>query len=296
MAKECKLIGQVGGVYQIRNTSNQKAYVGSTKCFTGRWKTHKIALRNGIHPNRYLQNAWNKHGEKAFKFEILIKCRSSLCLKNEQKCIDERTLKNLYNLAPKANGVFGIKWSEKSKEAFRARWNEIYLTPEYIQHMKAIKFGTKRSKQAIEKHKLWMSKNRAKLGAAIKRGLANPEARRKMREAAARRWASRKAEIAKVNANNRKNINPAVSEGAKRGWITRKANYGTDGGVSGKIANKALITRRQRYGPSGRSPRAAAELEKHRKQAKLRKDKFRKELAEIYENILTKRRKTNTSM
>jgi len=60
------------GVYLIRNNVNQKIYTGSTnESFRVRWNNHKSMLWHNKHPNRYLQNSWNKHGKENFVFLIL---------------------------------------------------------------------------------------------------------------------------------------------------------------------------------------------------------------------------------
>lgn len=46
-------------------------YIGSAVRYLRRCNNHKTLLRKNIHGNQHLQNAWNKFGEKAFKFEIL---------------------------------------------------------------------------------------------------------------------------------------------------------------------------------------------------------------------------------
>jgi hypothetical protein len=58
------------GVYQIRNTKNQKVYVDTTpnlKTMNGRL----MMLRAGSHKNRQLQEEWKQYGEDAFVFEVL---------------------------------------------------------------------------------------------------------------------------------------------------------------------------------------------------------------------------------
>ena len=54
------------GVYQIKNTLNGKAYIGSSKNIKRRLGIHRSMLRRGTHRNPHLQNAWNKYGESAF--------------------------------------------------------------------------------------------------------------------------------------------------------------------------------------------------------------------------------------
>ena len=58
------------GVYQIKNTKNQKVLVVSTpnlKTMNGK----PMMLCMGGHKNEKLQEEWNKFGEKAFVFEVL---------------------------------------------------------------------------------------------------------------------------------------------------------------------------------------------------------------------------------
>jgi group I intron endonuclease len=61
----------VGGVYQIRNCTNGKLYIGSTNDLVRRERKHFSELRNNKHGNQHLQNAWNKYGESCFTFEVL---------------------------------------------------------------------------------------------------------------------------------------------------------------------------------------------------------------------------------
>lgn len=64
----------VCGVYIIRNLVDGKVYIGSSKMIDVRWKNHVHELRKGKHHNKYLQRAWNKHGEDAFTFDMLEEC------------------------------------------------------------------------------------------------------------------------------------------------------------------------------------------------------------------------------
>lgn len=60
------------GIYQIRNTLNQKVYIGQTTvCFIKRFWHHKWKLTDGTHDNKHLQAAWDKYGEQAFVFEVV---------------------------------------------------------------------------------------------------------------------------------------------------------------------------------------------------------------------------------
>ena len=87
-------------VYEIRNLQSDTIYIGSTKNFERRKKQHLYYLNNNQHTNSYLQNAWNKYGEKNFKFMILEETTEEEQFNSEQDCIDKylATDKALYNL------------------------------------------------------------------------------------------------------------------------------------------------------------------------------------------------------
>lgn len=61
------------GIYKIRNKVNDKYYLGSTRNLRKRMREHLSMLRNNKHGNAHLQNAFNKHGEDAFIFEIQLR-------------------------------------------------------------------------------------------------------------------------------------------------------------------------------------------------------------------------------
>jgi group I intron endonuclease len=65
-----------GGIYRIRNLVDGKFYIGSTNRIKRRWIDHKAKLRRNRHCNSYLQHAWNKHGEDAFVFEVIVAIES----------------------------------------------------------------------------------------------------------------------------------------------------------------------------------------------------------------------------
>ena len=59
------------GVFQIRNTANEKVFVGSSLDLPGIKNRHEFGLKMGGHQNKNLQHEWNEFGGENFIFEIL---------------------------------------------------------------------------------------------------------------------------------------------------------------------------------------------------------------------------------
>lgn len=62
------------GIYKITCLANGKVYIGQSTNINARWKDHIRRLKICKHDNQYLQNAFNKYGEKNFKFEVICEC------------------------------------------------------------------------------------------------------------------------------------------------------------------------------------------------------------------------------
>jgi group I intron endonuclease len=105
------------GVYLIRNTVNQKVYVGSASSIKTRWARHIKQLTRGMHDNPKLQNAWDKHGAEAFKFEVVVYCPRYSLFPLEQATIDALDAVNSgYNIAKVAgSSMSGRTHSEATK-------------------------------------------------------------------------------------------------------------------------------------------------------------------------------------
>ncbi len=59
------------GVFQIRNTVNEKVFIGSTLNLDGIFNRHEFQLKAGVHQNKSLQSDWNEFSADKFEFEIL---------------------------------------------------------------------------------------------------------------------------------------------------------------------------------------------------------------------------------
>lgn len=59
------------GIYQIRNSTNGKIYIGSSKDLHKRQLEHKKQLRKNLHHCYHLQQAYNKYGQDVFEFSTI---------------------------------------------------------------------------------------------------------------------------------------------------------------------------------------------------------------------------------
>ena len=109
------------GIYRIKNTLDDKIYIGSSNNIARRWRHHKDLLNRGIHHSIHLQNAWKKYGETTFLFDVLeILDDESLILTTEQKYLDLFESYNQekgYNISKYAGSPFkGNKHTEETRK------------------------------------------------------------------------------------------------------------------------------------------------------------------------------------
>lgn len=89
------------GVYQIKNTINNKILVGSTRNFKTLNGIIFMLETNGYTTNKELQKEWNQYGKDAFTFEILEKLKKKDELYfNEKEALLELEEKWLEKLQP----------------------------------------------------------------------------------------------------------------------------------------------------------------------------------------------------
>jgi len=66
------------GIYQIRNTINNKKYIGKSIHIEKRTKQHFQALRSGRHLNQRLQKEFDYYGKNSFVVDVLRECHRDL--------------------------------------------------------------------------------------------------------------------------------------------------------------------------------------------------------------------------
>ena len=90
------------GIYSIKNNITGRIYIGSSNDILKRIKQHFNNLRKNKHPNKLLQNSFNKHLESSFNYEILQICDENITqdeiLQIEQFYINKHDFNKLYNL------------------------------------------------------------------------------------------------------------------------------------------------------------------------------------------------------
>lgn len=127
------------GVYLISNNVNGKCYVGSTIHLDRRRLEHFSSLANNKHPNRHLQNAYNKYGVNAFEFEILETILiddniKKTLLSREQFWIDN--LKPEYNILPVAGSSLGYRHTEETKKKISQSTTGVKKSEEHAKHIR----------------------------------------------------------------------------------------------------------------------------------------------------------------
>ncbi len=104
------------GIYAIVDKGGFCKYVGQAKCFRDRWQSHKTDLKRKAHVNYRLQTAWNEHGEKYFRFEILEFCIYTYLNEREQHWIDK--LNPEYNIVRTVFPVVSLREMMKNANEY----------------------------------------------------------------------------------------------------------------------------------------------------------------------------------
>lgn len=107
------------GIYAIKNTVNDRIYVGSSVGLRDRMCGHFRHLLLGKHPNPFLQADYNKHGKEVYEFIVLeIVENVNLLIEREQHYIDQYFDKQnkCFNICESASSQLGMKHTEESKK------------------------------------------------------------------------------------------------------------------------------------------------------------------------------------
>ena len=175
------------GVYAIVNKVNGRVYVGSTtRSLKRRWIEHRRDLRYARHPNRYLQFSWNKHGEEAFLFVILVRTRGvDEAIKLEQEWLDFfRFGGEVYNFGKVAKcPMQGLAVSDETKRKLSLANKGRVFSEEHKRRISQAKTGTVRAPLSEERKQQLSRLNKGKQ--------LSEEHKRKIAESVKRSWSFR---------------------------------------------------------------------------------------------------------
>lgn len=219
------------GVYEIVNVLDGKRYVGSSVHLTARRDEHFRRLRKGDHHSRYLQSAWDKHGEDAFIFRVICRCDVEDLLAREQEEIDRQSD---YNMTKGAGSCLGRVASEETRAKMSAARKGRNKGPRSEQHCRNISAALKgkprpesamAALQAARRAYKFTDEDRKAIGDATRRSYAegrrdrtvSEEHRRKIAETLRGRKASEEARANQSAAQTGKkrgpyNLDPAKAE------------------------------------------------------------------------------------
>jgi group I intron endonuclease len=146
-------------LYEIRNTVNEKRYIGCTQNWQDRKQEHIRTLSQNTHHNSYLQRAWNKYGSDKFIFSIIETANTVKQMFNREiELIAENS--DLYNIAKGGNGGDLItnhpnytQIIENMKAARKNLYNDPIRGP--IEREKRNSFRNLSEDEYAERCKLW---------------------------------------------------------------------------------------------------------------------------------------------
>jgi group I intron endonuclease len=144
----------VGYVYAIENTVNNRCYIGSATDYKSRWNAHRSSLRRGKHHSFILQRAWDKYGEDAFAFKVLVICAKEQRIEYENRLMPLQS----YNILRTAKEQL-VRGGWKHMDAFRQKMSAIHkgkkLTNEHRQKLAEVartrKYDSKRRNNCKER-------------------------------------------------------------------------------------------------------------------------------------------------
>lgn len=162
------------GIYALVRIDTGTRYIGSTNNLKNRERQHWADLRAGRHHCARLQNAFLKHGEAAFGFEVIeLVAQAGDLVEAEQRWIDATS--DAYNSAPAAGSVLGIKRSDETRAKLaRAATGKTWTDEGRINYS--------RSRRNVKKQYITTDQHKANLSKALKGRVLTEAHLAKMRE------------------------------------------------------------------------------------------------------------------
>jgi len=130
-----RLKNDVSAIYIISNAIDKKAIVGYSANAISRMYEHRRQLLNNSHSNKYLQNSFNKYGDKNFEFEILEEYEREFLPSMENwwaNMLNTHNREYGYNIAPTGpylNPGMSQETINLQKEVQKRKYQEGYINP-----------------------------------------------------------------------------------------------------------------------------------------------------------------------
>jgi len=225
------------GVYCVENIINGKMYIGQSVDLRRRKRNHFSKLGQNKHPNKHLQNSYNKYGKTNFKFSVLVYCEPFELTKYEQFFVNLYSPEKLYNVCLACvTTTKNVPLSEEHKKKIS----------ESLSGEKHPFYGKTFSKEYREK----ISKNHADVS-----GEKNPffgkkhseEARRKMSEAQSGKTLSKKhkAKLSKYFSGKNNPMYGVRLRGKDNGFYGKKHSKETLEKLSGENGSNTKLKEKQ---------------------------------------------------
>lgn len=115
------------GIYSIKDTINNRIYIGQSVNVKIRLISHKSNLKAGKHKNVYLQRSYDKCNGEGFEFEVIEYCSIDELDEREKYWIEKYQSNHRdkgYNI--QSGGHDGHTWNDEAKAARRGSGNPMY--------------------------------------------------------------------------------------------------------------------------------------------------------------------------
>lgn len=121
----------MSGIYSIICSGNNKIYIGKSKSIGNRIGSHLFKLRNGDHPNKMLQQDFDKFGFTSFSFNVVEFVDHDNLTSRESFWINQYPKESIYNSMPVYN-----QSKVPDVDTFISYINNRWLTPPGVNHKK----------------------------------------------------------------------------------------------------------------------------------------------------------------
>ena len=145
-------MAEVCGIYVLRNSVNDKLYVGQSVHIKRRWSEHKKSAKTGS--SFPISCAIRKHGAEAFTVEILEECSpESLDAREEHWMTELLVAGKTYNIMPA--GQRGRIMDAATREHISAKLRGRKLPHEHVENIRRGQIGREHTEEAKEKIAAW---------------------------------------------------------------------------------------------------------------------------------------------